>query len=157
MTRPTPVHSSFTIEREFAAPRELVFNAWTDPEAKANWFIGPDGWTETGRTFDARPGGVDTLRGRFQSGVETLYTARYHEIRSHDLIVYAYDMHIDGGHLSTSLSTVVLHADGDKTKQVYTEQAVHFDGEDGSISRQGGVGTLFEHLAAYLETMRSAA
>ncbi|MCX5045636.1 SRPBCC domain-containing protein [Aldersonia sp. NBC_00410] len=34
----------FTIVREFDAPRELVFRAWTDPEQMAKW-AGPRGFT----------------------------------------------------------------------------------------------------------------
>jgi uncharacterized protein YndB with AHSA1/START domain len=43
--------------REFDAPRELVFEAWTDPEHLAQWW-GPDGFTTTTSAFDMRPGGV---------------------------------------------------------------------------------------------------
>jgi uncharacterized protein YndB with AHSA1/START domain len=43
--------------REFDAPRELVFAAWTDPKHLAQWW-GPDGFTTTTSAFDMRPGGV---------------------------------------------------------------------------------------------------
>jgi uncharacterized protein YndB with AHSA1/START domain len=43
--------------REFDAPRELVFEAWTDPKHLAQWW-GPDGFTTTTSAFDMRPGGV---------------------------------------------------------------------------------------------------
>jgi uncharacterized protein YndB with AHSA1/START domain len=43
--------------REFDAPRELVFSAWTDPNHLAQWW-GPDGFTTTTSSFDMRPGGV---------------------------------------------------------------------------------------------------
>jgi uncharacterized protein YndB with AHSA1/START domain len=43
--------------REFDAPRELVFAAWTDPKHLAHWW-GPNGFTHTTMSFDLRPGGV---------------------------------------------------------------------------------------------------
>lgn len=43
--------------REIEAPRELVFEVWTDPKHLAQWW-GPDGFTTTTSAFDMRPGGV---------------------------------------------------------------------------------------------------
>ncbi len=45
------------ITRLIAAPPELVFEAWTDPEHLAAWW-GPDGFTTTTTALDMRPGGV---------------------------------------------------------------------------------------------------
>ena len=42
--------------RVFAAPRELVWRAWTEPEHVAKWF-GPRGFTNTIHEMDVRPGG----------------------------------------------------------------------------------------------------
>ena len=43
--------------REFDAPRELVFSAWTDPSHLAQWW-GPNGFTTTTHSFDFKAGGV---------------------------------------------------------------------------------------------------
>jgi len=43
--------------REINAPRELVFEAWSDPKHLAQWW-GPDGFTTTTSAFDMRVGGV---------------------------------------------------------------------------------------------------
>jgi uncharacterized protein YndB with AHSA1/START domain len=48
---------SFVISRVFAAPRELVFEAWTDPEHLVRWF-GPKGFTMPACSLDLRPGGI---------------------------------------------------------------------------------------------------
>ena len=42
--------------RVLDAPREAVFDAWTDADAFCQWF-GPDGFTCTVRKMDVRPGG----------------------------------------------------------------------------------------------------
>ena len=44
------------IERTFAAPREKVFQAWTDPQALKQWW-GPDGYATPSVEIDLRPGG----------------------------------------------------------------------------------------------------
>jgi uncharacterized protein YndB with AHSA1/START domain len=43
--------------RVFEAPRDLVFEAFTDPKHLAHWW-GPDGFTTTTSAFEFRPGGV---------------------------------------------------------------------------------------------------
>ena len=42
--------------RDFDAPRELVFAAWTDAKHVSNWW-GPNGFTTTTHVMDVRPGG----------------------------------------------------------------------------------------------------
>lgn len=44
------------IARVFDAPRELVFEAWTNPEHLPRWF-GPKGFTMTTQEIDVRVGG----------------------------------------------------------------------------------------------------
>ncbi|MCB0220809.1 MAG: SRPBCC family protein [Chrysiogenetes bacterium] len=45
------------IMREFDAPRELLWEAWTNPKLVAQWW-GPDGFTTEIETMDVRVGGV---------------------------------------------------------------------------------------------------
>lgn len=153
MTSHRPIHSSFTTERVFSAPVDMVYDAWTDPEAKAKWFIGPDSWTPIRRELGLEDGGEEMLLGRFEDGTETLYTARYHVIAPNDRLVYAYDMHIDGVHLSVSLATVSFEPQGDGTKMIYTEQAVYLLGEDGAASRRDGTAAQFDRLDAFLTSL----
>ena len=90
------VHGSFTIERELAYPRERVYRAWSEPEAKAAWFSGPGGqWTPLVREMDFRVGGRERAQGRWQSGVVTDFQAHYLDIVPLKRIVYSYNMHVD--------------------------------------------------------------
>ena len=45
------------LSRVFDAPRELVFQAWTDPKHLAQWW-GPKGFVNPVCEIDARPGGA---------------------------------------------------------------------------------------------------
>lgn len=57
MTEFDPSEFDVTIERTFDAPRDRVWEAWTDPEQVAQWW-GPDGFTVPHCEMDVRPGGV---------------------------------------------------------------------------------------------------
>ena len=52
-----PSDREIVLTRDFDAPRELVWQAWTDPEHAAQWW-GPTGFTNTIQEMDVRPGGV---------------------------------------------------------------------------------------------------
>jgi uncharacterized protein YndB with AHSA1/START domain len=45
------------IERDFDAPRPLVFETFTKPELVRQWLLGPDGWTMPVCEIDLRVGG----------------------------------------------------------------------------------------------------
>lgn len=45
------------LTRLFAAPRERVFAAWTDPELLRRWWAAVQGWATSRAEVDARPGG----------------------------------------------------------------------------------------------------
>jgi uncharacterized protein YndB with AHSA1/START domain len=62
MTADAPTASStadreIVLSREFDAPRELVFQAYTDPRHLPIWW-GPDGFVNTVHHIDVRPGGM---------------------------------------------------------------------------------------------------
>ena len=53
----TPTDLTIEIQRDFNAPRELVFDAFTKPELVRRWLLGPDGWTMPVCEIDLRVGG----------------------------------------------------------------------------------------------------
>lgn len=57
------------ITRTFAAPHELVWRAWTEPERLARWW-GPKGSAVEVVSFDLRPGGLFLYRLRAPDGAE---------------------------------------------------------------------------------------
>ncbi len=57
-----------TITRIFNAPRELVWQAWTEPKHLTQWW-GPNGFTCPYAEVDLRPGGVMDIHMRGPDGV----------------------------------------------------------------------------------------
>ncbi|MEQ2528218.1 SRPBCC domain-containing protein [Bacillaceae bacterium CLA-AA-H227] len=82
------------LEREFDAPKELVFKAFSEPEHLKQWW-GPSGWTVPVCNVDFRPGGVwhycmkcvDENQGEF-FGMESWGKGVYEEIIQDEKIVY---------------------------------------------------------------------
>jgi uncharacterized protein YndB with AHSA1/START domain len=78
------------ITREFNAPRELVFQAWTDPKHLINWW-GPNGFTNTFHEVDIKPGGVWLFTMHGPDGVDYRNRIRFHEIIKPEFISYLHD------------------------------------------------------------------
>ncbi len=72
--------------REFDAPRELVFAAWTDAKHLAQWW-GPNGFTTTSH-FEFRPGGVWRFVMHGPDGRDYQNRVTFEEIVPPERIVY---------------------------------------------------------------------
>ena len=154
LNAPITTHGDFSINRVYDASPADVWAAWADPETKARWFIGPEGWSQVERTLDMRVGGVEILHGRFAAnGLETLFTARYHLVEPQARLVYVYDMHLGGRHHSVSVATVEFIGDPQGTRLRFTEQVAFVDGtdgRDGTLSRKRGTSAHLERIAGVL-------
>lgn len=69
------------ITREFNAPRELVWEAWTSAEHIPNWMLGPEGWSMPKCELDLRVGGAWHFVWRNANGKEMEMHGRYIEIK----------------------------------------------------------------------------
>ena len=155
MNKVTPVcHGTFTLNRSWAAPPSRVFQAWADPNLKRQWFGPPPGeWTESRRTMEFRPGGLEIHEGKLTtSGVTTLYEGRFHLIEENQRLIFAYDLHLSGRFHSVTLASLVLEANGARTDVSYTEQVMYLDGADGTAQRRHGTEYLFEKIEKLMTT-----
>jgi uncharacterized protein YndB with AHSA1/START domain len=73
--------------REFEAPHDLVFSAWTDPRHLAQWW-GPNGFTTTTHSFDLRPGGVWCFVMHGPDGRDYQNRITFDEVMPPERIVY---------------------------------------------------------------------
>lgn len=75
--------------RVFDAPRELVFDAWTDREHIGNWW-GPNGFTTTTYEMDVRPGGTWRFVMHGPDGTDYDNEIVYLEVVRPERIVYTH-------------------------------------------------------------------
>jgi len=143
-------HATFTIERTYPASPARVFAAWSEPVAKARWFVGPDAWQKSDHQLDFKVGGRERVSGGPKGGPVHVYEARYQDIVPNERIITSYDMHLDDKRISVSLATVELEPEGAGTRLVYTEQGAFLDGYDDAGSRERGTRDLLDKLDAAL-------
>jgi uncharacterized protein YndB with AHSA1/START domain len=155
-TSPT-IDREITITRIFDAPRELVFDAFTDPMHIGEWW-GPDGFTITTDEMDVRVGGTWRFVRHGPDGVDYPNRITYTEISRPERL--AYDHGDDGDPPVVSFKATIRFAEREgKTELTMSSlfpTAAERDRvveEHGAI--EGGKQTL-ARLAAYLEAQADA-
>jgi uncharacterized protein YndB with AHSA1/START domain len=77
----------FVINREYDAPRELVFKAWTDPKHLVEWW-GPKGFTNPVVQWDAKPGKQIYVVMRAPNGAEYPMGGEFREVSAPERLVF---------------------------------------------------------------------
>ncbi len=85
-TAPASAEKEFVISREFDAPRELVWKAWTERDRLMQWF-GPKGFKMTTAKLDLRPGGSFHYGLTAPDGMQIWGKFVYREIAAPERIV----------------------------------------------------------------------
>ncbi len=81
-----PTDTQILITREFEAPRQLVYTAWTRPELIRRWWAGERGEV-TSAEVDLRVGGGWRYVMRAHAGFEVAFHGIYREIVPNERIV----------------------------------------------------------------------
>ena len=104
------------ITRILDAPRELVFNVWTDPKHLAQWW-GPRGFTNPVCEVDPHPGGAIRIHMRGPNGAVHPMTGVYQEVvRPERLVFTSSALDKEGKPLFEVLTIVTFAEQGGKTK-----------------------------------------
>jgi uncharacterized protein YndB with AHSA1/START domain len=85
---------TITTEREFAAPPDLLFRAFTNPDAFKSWF-GPNGFTVTPIAMDFRVGGQFRFMLHAPNGTDYPNRMVYREIVPSQRLAYRHSSDID--------------------------------------------------------------
>ena len=137
MAETPPLDREFTITRVLDAPRELVWQAWTDPEHMSRWF-GPHGFTTPVATvtMDVRPGCTfEFTMVSDDDGNEIPSGGTFLEVEEPERLVWR-DRDID-------LTVTITFADlGGRT-----EMTCHVAGKTGGAPAYDGWSTMFDKLA----------
>jgi uncharacterized protein YndB with AHSA1/START domain len=83
----TPSDTEIVLRREFAAPRRLVFDAWTKPELLTRWY-GARGWSLTSCEIDLRAGGTWRFVSRGPDGADMGQRGVYRVVVPPERLVY---------------------------------------------------------------------
>ncbi len=110
---------SIIIERLIAAPRELVFRAFTTPEHLANWW-GPTGFSITTAAFDFQVGGVWRFVMHGPDGRDYQNRLVFEVIDPPSRIVSRHGGDDDGLEIASHETRITLEADGEKTRLNWT-------------------------------------
>lgn len=109
------------LRRTFAAPREKVFRAWTDPEELKTWW-GPAGYATPMAEVDLRVGGKYRLGMRKLPDGEIFYlSGTYREVRPPEKLVYTWSWEGEP-ELRETLVTVEFQEMGHSTEVILTHE-----------------------------------
>ena len=132
-----PGKQEIFIMREFNAPRELVFKAFTDPDLYVQW-LGPRELTTTLEKFEPRNGGSWRYIQKDPEGNEFAFHGVNHEVLAPERIIGTFEFEglPETGHVILETARFEeLH--GDRTK--LTSQSVFQSVEDRDGMLQSGM------------------
>ncbi|MGP8216951.1 MAG: SRPBCC domain-containing protein [Bacteroidia bacterium] len=145
-----------TITRTFNAPRQLVWNAWTDQEHIEKWW-GPKGFTNPVCQWDAKTGGKINIHMQGPDGSRYPMDGEFIEIKKPERIVFiSAALDKNGNHLFEVLNTISFIEEGNKTKvnfhftfsNIIPEAAPHIGGAN------EGWNMSLDKLAELLKTIK---
>jgi uncharacterized protein YndB with AHSA1/START domain len=147
-----PSDREIRLTREFQAPRELVFQAFSKPEHVAQWW-GQAGSTLAQCEMDFRPGGSWRFVERDAAGNEWGFRGEIREIVPPERIVQTFEFDGMPGHIS--IETMVLEDLGGRTRLTVTSAFTTVEDRDGMLQSgmESGASESYDRLEAYLRTM----
>jgi len=165
-----PVINPFVITRTLNAPRELVWQAWTERDRLAQWF-GPKGATIATAKLDFRPGGTYLYGMKMPDGKEMWGKFVYRQITPPERLEWVNSFSDAAGGTTRHpmapqwplelLSIATFEDQGGKTRLTITWSPLNATAEEITLfnsmqpSMQGGWTGTFERLEAYLSTAKS--
>jgi uncharacterized protein YndB with AHSA1/START domain len=147
-----PATYALVIERIFDAPRELVFQAWTDPAHLVHW-LGPRGFTGAVIQMDVRPGGAYRFHLRSADGPEYWMQGIYREVAAPARFVRTCVWTDAEGNQTApaSVMTVTFEEHKGRTKLTFKEV---FESAAARDAHRSGTESALERLAEYLAAAR---
>ncbi|WP_420128041.1 SRPBCC family protein [Longimicrobium sp.] len=141
------------LSREYDAPRELVWRAYTDPAHLPVWW-GPNGFTNTVHEIDVRAGGRWRFTMHGPDGKDWPNRIVYHEVVQPERLVYLHgdDVDDDPGAFHVTVTLDDVHGRTRVTQRMLFATAAQKQGVEQFGAVELGKQTL-DKLAAHLQTM----
>ena len=139
----------FTIVREFAAPPEVVFDAWVDLDQSSQW-MAPEGMTTPRERMygDARPGGGYGAVMVLPDGLEARIDGVYQEVDRPARLVFTWPDPTTPESVSLCTVTFVESAPGRTTMTFHLRAPGPISPDDGA---KLGWGSCFDKLTRHVE------
>jgi len=146
-----PVRPITVLRRVFNAPRERVWEAWTDRERIGKW-RGSNGFTTTTHEMDARPGGVWRFIMHGPDGVDYPNRITYKEVLKPERLVYLHDADDDSQiDPHRFVTTVTFDIEGGRTRLTMRARFPTREARDAVVAYAvEGAKQTFGRLADYL-------
>ena len=151
----TPTDTQIVMKRVFDAPRNLVWNALSQPELIKRWLFGPPGWEMTECEDDLRVGGAFRWAWRGPDGTEMLMRGTYREVTPPQRIVRTESFEFGcAAQAGEQLACVELsEASKGKTHLVLTIEYPNKESRDATIASgmENGVAAGYDRLNEMLQ------
>lgn len=108
------------LERTFAAPRERVFRAWTDPAELSRWFAPTDEHTTKVIALDVRVGGRYRVEMHSPSGNVHIVVGTFREVRPPEKLVFTWAW--EGKDMGETLVTLEFRDRAGSTDLILTHE-----------------------------------
>jgi uncharacterized protein YndB with AHSA1/START domain len=139
-----------SITRVFDAPRERVWKEWTDPEAFADWFGGPDSEVPLSTVaMDVRPGGAWRLTMYAEPGRREIHWhGEYREVAEPERLVFTITDRPGEDALELVMVELIDVGDG-RTEMLFQQRGGGLSPDEYERAGQGW-GVFFDRIAARL-------
>jgi len=142
-----PGGREIVIEREFDAPREKVWEAWTNPDLLKQW-LGPKGYEMVVEKYEAKDGGSYQYTHKDPGGNEFRFRGVFHGFYKPYKAVQTFEFEglPEPGHVS--LDTLLLEEKNGKTKMTTISVFQTTEDRDGMVQSgmEKGVREGYERL-----------
>jgi uncharacterized protein YndB with AHSA1/START domain len=153
-----PTDTQIRIEREFDAPRALVWRAYTTPELVARWWAGRRGKV-TSVEIDLRVGGSWRYVMIAGEGFEVAFHGEYREIVPEERLVTTEVYEGAGADAEAALVTTAFRAEGDRTAMEQVMEVSSREVRDMILATgmEGGMQESFDALEAVAAELTASA
>jgi len=125
----------YTIKRNFAFTKEIVWEAWTEPDAFAEWF-GTDKLKMRNVKLDVKVGGAWSGTMELPDGTERQWTGEYQTLdKPNKLIMSITDTGVLTGNLE--FYTLTLDSQGQHTEMTLTQSGGNLSDEEYKKAKAG--------------------
>ncbi|MGZ4904689.1 MAG: SRPBCC family protein [Halobacteriota archaeon] len=151
-----PAKQELIVTREFDAPRELVFRAFTDPDLYVQW-LGPRGLTTTLETFEPRSGGSWRYVQTDEDGNAFAFHGVNHEVLPPERIIHTFEFEglPETGHVTLQRARFE-EVPGDRTRLTSQSVFLSVEDRDGMLQSgmEEGINESYERLDELLEKLK---